>query len=115
MYIRMNKYNALFPILSDPTRLDIIAALQRGEASVGAITQTLNIAQSGVSRHLAILHKAGVVTVRAEGQRRLYTLRPEPFQDLEQWLAGFHSLWSARLDRLAGALTEHQLKENQDD
>lgn len=115
MYIHMNEHKALLPILSDPTRLDIIAALQAGEASVGAITQTLNIAQSGVSRHLAILHKAGVVTVRADGQRRLYALRAEPFQGLEAWLAGFHTLWSARLDRLAGAVTEHQLTKAKDD
>ena len=111
----MESHKALLPLLSDPTRLDIIATLQGGEASVGAITQTLNIAQSGVSRHLAILHKAGVVTVRAEGQRRLYALRPEPFQGLEAWLAGFHNLWAARLDRFAGALTERQLKDAKDD
>ena len=111
----MKSYKALLPVLSDPTRLDIITALQHGEASVGTITATLHIAQSGVSRHLAILHKAGVVTVRAEGQRRLYALCPEPFQGLEAWLAGFHTLWSARLDRLAGALTERQLKDAKDD
>ncbi len=102
-------------LLSDPTRIGIVTALRGGEASVTQITQSVGIAQSGVSRHLAILHKAGMVQVRAEGQRRLYALRPEPFRDLEAWLAGFHSLWSARLDRFAGALTELQLKDAEDD
>jgi DNA-binding transcriptional ArsR family regulator len=91
MYIHMESHNALLPILADPARFKIITALQRGECSVGQITQAAGIAQSGVSRHLAILHRAGV------------------FRDLEAWLAGFHDLWAARLDRFAGALTELQL------
>lgn len=111
----MEPHKILLPLLSDPTRIEIITALRGGEASVGQITQSVGIAQSGVSRHLAILHKAGVVSVRAEGQRRLYALNPEPFLGLEGWLAGFHSLWSARLDRLAGARTELQLKDAADD
>ena len=97
--------STLLPLLSDPKRLDIITALKTGEASVGQITQSVGIAQSGVSRHLAILHQAGVVSVRAEGQRRLYRLNPEPFLGLEAWLASFHNLWSARLDRLAGTVS----------
>jgi DNA-binding transcriptional ArsR family regulator len=115
MYIHMDSNKALLPLLSDPTRLDIIDALQHGEATVSAITNAVGIAQSGVSRHLAILHKAGVVSVRAEGQRRLYALCPEPFQGLEAWLSSFHTLWSARLDRFAGALTERQQKEPRND
>jgi DNA-binding transcriptional ArsR family regulator len=111
----MESYKAMLPILADPTRLQIVAALRSGEASVGQITDAVGIAQSGVSRHLAILHRAGVVAVRAEGQRRLYALQPQPFRDLEQWLAGFHALWSQRLDRLSGALTERQLKGTKDD
>ena len=111
----MKLHLALLPLLSDPTRLDIITALKDGEASVNTITQSVGIAQSGVSRHLAILHQAGVVKVRAEGQRRLYTLNPEPFRDLEAWLSGFHPLWAARLDRFAGALTERQLKGHDND
>ena len=106
----MESHKTLLHLLSDPTRLDIITALKGGEATVTALTQSVGIAQSGVSRHLAILHRAGVVKVRAEGQRRLYALNPEPFLTLEAWLQGFHPLWSARLDRLAGALTERQLK-----
>ncbi len=106
----MFSHIGLIPLLSDPTRLDIITALKGGEASVTVITQSTGIAQSGVSRHLALLHRAGVVKVRAEGQRRLYALNPEPFLSLETWLASFHTLWSARLDRPVEALTERQMK-----
>jgi DNA-binding transcriptional ArsR family regulator len=111
----MKTYKALLPILADATRLEIVSALRSGECSVGQITEKVGIAQSGVSRHLAILHRAGVVSVRADGQKRLYALQPEPFRGLEEWLAGFHALWSGRLDRFAGALTERQLKGGMDD
>ena len=113
MYIYMN-VTALIPLLADPMRLTLVTALKSGEWSVGELTEAAGIAQSGVSRHLRILHQAGVVSVRAEGQRRLYALMPEPFLELEDWLAGFHGLWAARLDRFAGALTAKQL-EAQDD
>lgn len=111
----MNSYNALLPVLADPARFRIVSLLQQGEASVGAITKAAGIAQSGVSRHLSILHQAGVVSVRAEGQSRFYALRPEPFTGLESWLAGFHDLWAARLDRFADALTDRHLQKGPDD
>jgi DNA-binding transcriptional ArsR family regulator len=103
----------LIPLLADPVRLTLITSLKSGEKSVSDLTLAAGIAQSGVSRHLAILHRAGVVSVRAEAQRRLYALQPEPFLQLESWLAEFHDLWSARLDRFAGALTARQLKDKQ--
>ena len=52
--------------------------------------------QSGVSRHLRILHEAGFVSVRPDGQRRLYALRQEPFAELEVWLADYREIWEAR-------------------
>lgn len=100
---------SLIPLLADPVRLTLVEALRTGERSVGELTETAGIAQSGVSRHLRILHQAGVVAVRARGQQRLYRLNPEPFLQLESWLQEFHALWSARLDRFAGALTQRQL------
>ena len=103
----------LIPILADPVRLTLVQALKHGERSVAELTAVAGVAQSGVSRHLRILHQAGVVSVRADAQRRLYALQPEPFLGLEDWLQGFHGLWSARLDRFAGALTERQMTERQ--
>ena len=93
-----------FDTLSDPTRRRIVAALRGGEQAVGEIVRHAGIHQSGVSRHLRILHEAGFVTVRPDGQRRLYALRPEPFQDLEAWLADYRRLWDSRLDRFGAAL-----------
>jgi DNA-binding transcriptional ArsR family regulator len=105
----MRNTSALLQLLADPTRLEILSALKSGEAPVGQITARVGIQQSGVSRHLRLLHEAGVVKVRADGQRRLYALCPEPFRDLDDWIASYRALWSDRLDRFAGALTAAQL------
>jgi len=64
--------------------------------------------QSGVSRHLRIPRKAGFVSMRPEGQRRLYSLRAEPFCELEAWLAPYRRLWAARLDRCGLARQQQQ-------
>lgn len=98
----------VFEILADPTRRQIVEALRRGEQAVNDIVDAMDIHQSGVSRHLRILHEAGFVQVRPEGPRRLYSLRPEPFRELDAWVGRYRSLWEARLDRFARALERKQ-------
>ena len=97
-----------FETLADPTRRRIVDALRDGEKQVGEIVDRAGIHQSGVSRHLRILHESGFVSVRPDGQFRLYALRPEPFRELDGWLAGYRRLWEARLDRFGAALEERR-------
>ena len=97
-----------FETLADPSRRRIVEALRGGERQVNDIVQEACIHQSGVSRHLRILHDSGFVSVRPDGQRRLYALRPEPFRELEAWLADYRRLWEARLDRFGTALGERR-------
>lgn len=94
----------IFQILADPTRRRLIEALRDGERSVGDLVDAVDIGQPGVSRQLAILHDARFVTVRADGRRRLYALRPEPFLELDEWMRGYRVVWEARLDRFAAEL-----------
>ena len=97
-----------FQALADPTRLRIVEALRGGERAVNDLVEQVDIHQSGVSRHLRILSEAGFVQVRPAGPKRLYSLRPEPFQELDAWVTGFRGLWEARLDRLARELERRQ-------
>jgi DNA-binding transcriptional ArsR family regulator len=97
-----------FQALADPTRRRIVETLRRGERQVGDIVEQAGIHQSGVSRHLRILSESGFVSVRPDGQRRLYSLEPEPFRELEAWLAQYRSLWEARLDRFGAALEQRR-------
>ena len=93
-----------FETLADPTRRRIVEILRHGEAAVNEIVNAVEIQQSGVSRHLRILYEAGFVEVRPEGPKRLYSLRPEPFRDLDAWITKYRGLWEARLDRFAEEL-----------
>lgn len=97
-----------FQTLADPTRRRILEALRHGERPVGEIVDRAGVHQSGVSRHLRILYDAGFVSVRPDGQRRLYALRPEPFRELEKWLSLYRRLWEARLDRFGAALEQRR-------
>ena len=97
-------YMNAFETLADPMRQQIVDLLRDGERPVNDLVAVLDIHQSGVSRHLHILRDAGFVQMRPEGRHRLYSLRPEPFRDLDGWLAGYRKLWEARLDRFGVAL-----------
>jgi len=94
----------VFQTLADPMRLRIVETLRHGEHAVGDLVDKVEIQQSGVSRHLRILQEAGFVRVRPDGQKRLYSLRPEPFRELDAWISGYRSFWEARLDKFAEAL-----------
>jgi DNA-binding transcriptional ArsR family regulator len=76
----------VFAVLADPTRRRLVEVPYGGERSVGDLVAAVDIAQPGVSRHLRLLSEAGFVNVRADGQRRLYSLRPEPLRQLETWM-----------------------------
>jgi len=107
-YIYTEMQTDAFQTLADPTRRRIVEVLCDGEQQVNDIVEQAGIHQSGVSRHLRILHETGFVSMRADGQRRLYSLRPEPFRELDGWLAKYRRLWQARLDRLGAALEEQR-------
>ena len=97
-------YSNVFQTLADPSRLRIVEVLRSGEDAVNGIVNRVGIHQSGVSRHLRILQEQGFVQVRPDGQKRLYSLRPEPFRELDAWVARYRSLWEARLDKFAEVL-----------
>jgi len=95
-----------FQALADPTRRRIVETLLAGEQQVADVVAKAGIHQSGVSRHLRILHDCGFVSMRPDGQRRFYALRPAPFRELDGWLTPYRELWEARLDRFGAALEE---------
>ena len=103
----------VFQILADPTRRRIVSALRGGEQSVGELVQVVDIGQPGVSRQLAILEDADFVVVRPDGRRRLYSLRPDPFRELSEWVTGYRAIWEPRLDRFAAELERRRKRKNQ--
>lgn len=101
----------VFQALADPTRRRIVEVLRAGEQQVGDVVEKVGIQQSGVSRHLRILSESGFVSMRPDGQRRLYALKSEPFEELDAWLSQYRELWEKRLDRFGAALERKQQAE----
>jgi DNA-binding transcriptional ArsR family regulator len=93
-----------FDALADPTRRNILAILRLGEQPAGAMVQTLAIPQPSVSKHLRTLREAGLVRVRIDGPRRLYSLDPAPLAELDAWLAPYRAFWADKLDGLGNHL-----------
>lgn len=89
-----------FAIIAEPNRRTILSLLASSERSVGEIERRLRMPQTSVSKHLRVLREAGFVEARVDAQRRVYRLRPEPFKEVEAWLAPFRRLWTVHLDRL---------------
>jgi DNA-binding transcriptional ArsR family regulator len=94
----------IFTALADPVRRDILALLRRGEQPAGTLVETLDLPQPNVSKHLKALREAGLVTIRVEGPRRLYSLDPRPLAELDDWLAPYREFWANRLDALGDHL-----------
>jgi DNA-binding transcriptional ArsR family regulator len=89
-----------FEIIAEPNRRAILSLLVSSQQSVGEIESQLRMSQPSVSKHLRVLREAGFVESTVDAQRRLYRLKPEPFEELDAWLAQFRRFWSSHLDAL---------------
>ena len=97
----------LFVGLADPTRLGIVELLsEHDELAAGEIAQHFDMTRAGVSRHLRSLEDSGFLLVRQDAQRRLYRLNPEPFAEIDEWLARYRTLWKGKLTSLRRHLEE---------
>lgn len=90
----------VFEIIAEPTRRAILSLLASSEQSVGQIERRLGMTQPAVSKHLRVLREAGFVEATVAAQRRLYHLKPEPFQEVDEWLEQFRQFWSRQVDAL---------------
>lgn len=97
-----------FEALAEPNRRRILDVLRQGERPAGDLVDALAISQPGVSKHLKLLREAGLVRVRADGQRRLYSVEPQGLAELETWLAPYRRAWADRLDALEAHLEREQ-------
>ena len=100
--------------LAEPNRLHIVEFLRDGPRPVGHLVRRLRLRQPQVSKHLRVLSEAGLVDVRVDAQRRIYTLRPAPLQELEAWLERYRQLWEGNFQRLDALLEEMKAAERTD-
>jgi DNA-binding transcriptional ArsR family regulator len=92
--------------LADPTRARIVEALSERERTAGELVALFTLTQPAVSQHLRVLREAGLVTVRADAQRRVYRLDPAPLQEIDRWLDRLRKFWAAKLEDMETQLDE---------
>ena len=97
---RYNYGMRAFAALADETRLAIIEELSNGEKAVGDLVAQFQLAQPTISQHLKVLRDVGLVRVRPDAQRRLYSIDPAGFHVIELWLERHRRMWARRLDNL---------------
>lgn len=100
-----------FLALADPTRRQIIESLAIGETSFGALADQFEMSRPAVSQHLKVLRDAGIVTSRADAQRRIYSLSDDGLNEVDAWLGKVQNFWKQRLDKLEQVLNEPDLLE----
>lgn len=86
----------IFAVIADRTRRDILDTLRTGDKAVGELVEALSASQPTVSKHLKVLRDAGLVTTRAQGQKRFYALRLEPLGEIGGWLAALRTTPESR-------------------
>jgi DNA-binding transcriptional ArsR family regulator len=97
-----------FTVLADPTRRQIIESLCMGERAFGEIAEQFEMSRPAVSQHLKVLRDADIVTVRAEAQRRIYSLSDDGLEEVDAWLQKVRRYWLGRLDKLEQALRDEE-------
>lgn len=79
----------VFAVISEQTRRDILDSLRAGDKAVGQLVEELGASQPTISKHLRVLREASLVTMRAEGQKRFYSLNTVPLQRVSGWINAF--------------------------
>ena len=98
-----------FSALADETRLGIVERLMsQGELAAGDLVADARISGPAISRHLKVLRESGLIEQRAEGNKRLYSVRPEAVRTIADWTMDHRKFWEAGLDRLEGFLSEEE-------
>jgi DNA-binding transcriptional ArsR family regulator len=93
-----------FVALADPTRRQIIESLATGERSFGDLAAKFEMSRPAVSQHLKVLRNTGLVSVRAEAQRRIYRLNDDGLEEIDAWLTRVRRFWASRLEKLQRSL-----------
>jgi DNA-binding transcriptional ArsR family regulator len=107
-----DRLSSIFSALADPTRRAIVARLASGEASVGELSQPFQMSKPGISKHLKVLERAGLIAKTREAQWRLCRLEAAPLREVADWMEPYRRFW----DESFGRLDEHlrQMKEEKE-
>jgi DNA-binding transcriptional ArsR family regulator len=95
-----------FAALSDPTRRAMIERLSRGPASVRGLTEPFRLSQQMISKHIACLVRARIVTKTKRGRESVCTLKPEAIKTVSEWAISYRRFWEESFDKLDVVVNE---------
>jgi len=110
----VDKLDTTFAALSDPTRRAMIRRLSRGPASVHGLTAPFALSQQMISKHIACLVRARIVTKRKRGRESVCTLRPQAIKAVSDWALDYRRFWEESLDKLDAVIAEMKNTEVKD-
>jgi DNA-binding transcriptional ArsR family regulator len=108
-----DELSVTFAALADPTRRAILARLAQGEATVLELAEPFRLSLPGVSKHLKVLQRAGLITQGRRAQWRPCRLEPAPLKDVADWVEEYRHIWEERFDRLDEYLRQLQTGDSQ--
>jgi DNA-binding transcriptional ArsR family regulator len=98
----------VFRAIADPTRRAILGRLREGPAPVNALAAAFAQSRPSISKHLKVLHSAGVVSEQRAGRQRIFRIEPEALRQVDDWISTYRELWQDNLNRLKRYLEEEQ-------
>lgn len=107
----VDRLHTTFAALADPTRRAMVDRLAVGPQSVHGLTARFSLSQQMISKHIAVLVRARIVTKTKRGRESVCTLRPEAIKAVNEWALTYRQLWEERLDKLDAVLTEMKKEE----
>src|SRR5436853_1988490 len=107
----LNRLDATFAALADPTRRAILARLASGEASVMELARPFAMSQPAISKHLKVLERAGLISRGRDAQRRPCRIEAKLLAEADDWLEEYRRLWEANFQRLDALLDEMKADE----
>ncbi len=105
-----HKLDYIYGAIADPTRRAILAMLANGEVNVGEVVDQFSISFNGISKHVKVLERAGLIERTVVGREHHLRLNPKPLRDAAEWLDHYRQFWEMRLDALEAFLTGQQTK-----
>ena len=102
----VDRLSTTFAALSDPTRRAMVERLARGPASVHTLTEPFAVSQQMISKHIACLVRARIVTKARRGRESICRLRPQAIQAVGDWAFSYRQFWEESFDKLNGVVAQ---------
>jgi DNA-binding transcriptional ArsR family regulator len=98
----------VYGAIADPTRRAILGILAEGEVNVGSLAERFPISLNGVSKHVKVLERAGLVERALHGREHRLRLNAEPLREASMWLEHYRTFWDSRMSALEAFLLKKE-------